>query len=275
MNRFESQLPLTEPAFSALVRNIPLQDSPPLPPDWLRVEMLERYQILRQVRVDAGSTVLEVGSGPHAIATVPLAFVVGSAGSVLAAEPSRWSRFRAIVAASGMTNRIHPVRCDARHLPFESSSVDLSACLHGIRSMGDPENLVAIVREMLRVTPRAILAETLPVAQNDAQRAHQAMYDLRHEVFEMAFGRQDDLPYPSMDTLATLVERAGGTVEVSRTLEMDLPHALAHFPRALIEEVPDAVAGESLLRRWDEADALAQRFGTDHPPVAIVIAARA
>ncbi len=266
---------LAEPAVSILVRSIPLEDRPPLPPDWLRVEMLERYQILRHVCIDAGSTVLEVGSGPHAIATVPLAFMVGAAGSVMAAEPSRWGRFRAIVAASGMTDRIHPVRCDARHLPFESSSVDLSVCLHGIRSLGGPENLVTILREMLRVAPRIILAETLPVAKNDAQQAHLAMYNLRHEVFKMAYGRQDDLPYPSMDTLVALVERAGGSVEASRALEMDLPHALAHFPRALIEEVPDGMERESLLRRWDEADALAQRFGTDHPPVSLVIAARA
>lgn len=274
MNRTESQIRDAGPAFSAVLQKVPLQESPGLPPDWLRVEMLERYQILERVGIPRASRVLEIGSGPHAISTVPLAFVIGPEGSVIASEPSRWARFNEVVVASGLTDRVRPVRCDARHLPFENDSVDISACIHGIRSLGSHANLTAIIREMLRVSRRVALAESLPIATNEAQQAHLAMYNLRHEVFEKTLGRPDDLPYRPLEELVTSVEGAGGSVEMATTLEIDLPHALARFPRALIEEIPDARARASLLRRWDEADSLVQRFGADHPPVGIVTARR-
>ena len=271
-DRWESQLASIAVGFAETLRGVPLQSTPPLPPDWLRVEMLERFLVLRHVGIVAGSSILEVGSGPHAIATVPLAFETGPTGSIVAAEPSRWGRFREIVAAAGMAPRVRPVRCDARQLPLAPRSVDLSVCLHGIRSLGGPDDLQRVVREMFRVSPRIALAETLPIATTDAQRAHLAMYDLRHEVFEHAFGRRDDLPYPSLAALAAIVESVGGGIESTRVLEIDLPHALAHFPRSLIEGLPEGSGRTGLLQRWDDAHALAERFGTDHPPVGLVIA---
>jgi hypothetical protein len=274
MNRFESQLRTAGPVFAALIRNIPLQNGPPLPPDWLRVEMLERFQVLRQAGIEPGSNVLEVGSGGHAITTVPLAFEIGSAGRVIAGERSRWNHFKEVVSASGLAPRIQLLKCDARRLPLGNNSVALSLCVHGIRSLGDQENLVAIFREMFRVSSRVFLAESLPIAKTDAQRAHLAMYDLRHEVFEAAYGHLDDLPYLPLDSLSRLVEQAGGSVGKSLVLEIDLPHALAHFPRSLVESVPNANSRQDLLRRWDEADSQGQRHGTDHPPVGIVEATR-
>lgn len=258
----------------ALIRKIPLQNSPPLPPNWLRVEMLERFQVLQQAGVNPASTVLEVGSGGHATATVPLAFETGSAGRVIAAERSRWNHFNEIVAASKMVPRVHPLACDARRLPLGSDSVDLSVCVHGVRSLGDEENLVAVFREMFRVAPRAFLAESLPIAKNDAQRAHLAMYNLRQEVFEEANRRRDDSHCLPLDTLSLLVERAGGSIGKSTVLDIDLPHALAYFPRTLVESVPNAESRENLLHRWDDSLLQSQRYGTDHPPVGIVAATR-
>ena len=99
MNRFESQLSTAEPAFTELLQRVPLQQGSPLPPDWLRCEVLERYQVLRHAALAPGSTILEVGSGSHAITTMPLAFSVGQDGRVVAAERSRWTRFLEIIRA--------------------------------------------------------------------------------------------------------------------------------------------------------------------------------
>jgi precorrin-6B methylase 2 len=274
VKRFERRLGEVDPAFAEVVERVPLQDTPPSQPEWLRCEVLERYQVLQHAEIDRGRTVLEVGSGAHAIATVPLAYAIGESGRVIAAERSRWNHFRTIVSDSGMEARVRPVACDARRLPLRDNSVELAVCVHGIRSLGSEENMVTIFREMLRVAPRLFLAESLPIARNDAQRAHLAMYNLRQEIFEAATGRPDDLHYLPLDRLVRLVEHADGKIENSSVLEVDLPHSLAYLPRSYVEAIPDHGVRERLLRRWDEAYSLCRRYGTDHPPVGIVEAHR-
>ncbi len=274
MNRVATQLQQIGSAAADLIRRIPLQNRPPLPPDWLRVEMVERLAVLQRARIAPGATVVEIGSGPHAISTVPLAFVVGARGRVIAVERSRWGHFREIVAASGLAGSVRPIAGEARRLPLRADAADLSVCVHGIRSLGAPAHLVTVLREMLRISPRLFLAESLPLARNAAQRAHLEMYDLRHEVFKATSGRSDDLPHLPLETLVALVEEAGGAVEMSSPLEIDLPDAFAYFPRSLVEEIPDAPTRASLLARWDEARSKGLRHGTDHPPVGTLTATR-
>jgi len=274
MDRLEIRLRSVAPDLRELIDRVPLQHTPPLPPKWLRYEMLERHEVLRSALVSPGTTVVEVGSGAHAIATVPLALAVGPRGRVVAVERARWDHFRAVVTACGMEARVDPVACDARTLPLRSDSAGLAVCVHGIRSLGGELNAVPVVREMLRVAGRVVLAESLPVAGSPAEQAHLTMYNLRSEVFRAADGAVDDLPYPTLRQLAELVGAAGGTVERAETLEVDLPHFLAYFPRSRVEAIPAGAARESLLRRWDEAEALRRRCGEDHPPVGIVTARR-
>ncbi len=273
-DRLEVQLAAAEPGFAQLIRRIPLQESPPLPPDWLRCEMLERYQVLRHASLAAGSRVLEVGSGPHAIATVPLAFETGPSGRVIAAERSRWGRFAEIVEAAGVAERVRAVTCDGQRLPLGNDAADLAVCVHGVRSLDSGENMARVFEEMLRVAARLFVAESLPIGQTEAQRAHLAMYDLRETVLGATTGRPDDLHYLPLERLTDLVRRAGGRVLRSTTVRVDLPHALAYFPRRLIERVPDERAREELLIRWDDANSLRLRVGEDHPPVGAVLAER-
>jgi hypothetical protein len=274
MRRFEARLRTAEPELRELIGRIPLQQSPPLPPEWLRCEAFERYAILRGTPLPEAGTVIEVGSGGHAIATLPLALRAGPAGRVVAVERSRWTQFRSIVAASGLGGRIFPVAADARSLPLCDDAAEVAVCLHGVRSLRGADNLVRVVREMLRVAPRAVLAESLPLARTDAQRAHLAMYDLRQELFAATTGVRDDLPYLSLDALRSSVEAAGGAVERAEVMEVDLPHFLARFPRDAAERIADPVVREALLRRWDAADSMLRRFGEDHPPVGVVSAVR-
>jgi hypothetical protein len=274
MERYRTRLQAAEPDFRELIRRVPLQSTPPLPSEWLRCEMLERHEVLRHAPVAAGATVLEVGSGPHAISTVPLAYAVGRTGRVVAVERARWGSFRQIVAASGMGDRVWPVACDARQLPLRDDTADLAVCLHGVRSLRGRSGAERVILEMLRVAPRALLAESLPIARSDAERAHLAMYDLREPVLSATTGARDDLPYVPLEQLASLVEAAGGVVKSTGTLEVALPHFLAYFPRALAEEIPAGDLREDLLRRWDAADAMRRQFGEDHPPVGIVTAKR-
>ncbi len=272
--RYARELDAADPDLASLIRRMPLLEQPPLEPTWLRCEMLERARVLQHAPMAPGLRVLEVGSGPHAIATLPLALRLGATGSVVAAERSRWGRFAELVAASGLGARIRPVMCDARRLPLRDGAVDLAVCLHGIRSLETEATMVGVFAEMLRVAPRVFLAESLPIAGTPAQRAHLDLYGLRAEVFQASTGRRDDLPYLPLERLGALVEQAGGVVSRSASLEVDLPHALAYFRRALIEELPDGPARTSLLHRWDSANVARERFGTDHPPVGLLEARR-
>jgi precorrin-6B methylase 2 len=257
-----------------VLRLAPTFSTPPLPPDWLATEMRERFCVLRRVRIDSGAFIVEVGSGPHAIATVPLAVRVGPKGRVVAVEPSRWAHFRRVVNACEMGDRIRPVRADGRKLPFPTRRFEVAVCLHGLRSLRDRTSMASVFREMLRVAQRVFVAESLPIAKNEAQRAHLAMYELRREVFTAATGRPDDIRYPTLSEVRAAVEEAGGRILASGTLDIDLPHALAYFPRTLIEGVQDEESRRRLLTRWDQAFELQRRFGTDHPPVGLVTATR-
>ena len=272
MDRILRQLARTDASVGALLQRVPQQQNPPLRPDWLRIEMLERFQLLEMASVSPGTSLLDVGAGPHAITTVPLAHLVGPNGSVVAAERERWTHFRNIAEASGLAHRIRPVTCDARRLPLRSETFRTAFCVHGVRSLGTDDEITRVLREMLRVAGRVFIAESLPEARTQAQRAHLAMYNLRAEVFEATTGRADDRPYRPLDELRALVEAAGGSVEQSRVLDMDLPHALAYFPRSRVEEVPGTERRRRLLALWDEARQLAETHGTDHPPVGVVVA---
>ncbi len=134
--------------------------------------------------------------------------------------------------------------------------------------------MVTIFQEMLRVAPRIVVAESLPIARTPAQRAHLAMYELREEAFREATGVADDLHYLALPELTSRVEVAGGRVEEVRTLELDLPHWLAHFPRTMLDEIREERRREGLQRRWDEAEAMRFRSGEDHPPVDVLVASR-
>ncbi len=270
--RFGSQLVEAGPGVAEVISAVPFQENPPLSSDWLRSEMLERFQVIRPVEIDPGTRVLEVGAGAHAISTVPLAYRVGAQGRVVAVERERWTHFREVVHAVGLADRILPLTCDARRLPFRSNVFELGACIHGIRSLRSEGRMVEVFQEMLRVAPRILLAESLPLARNPAQRAHLAMYDLRQEIFEALNGVPDDLHYLSLDRLVGLVERAGGSVLQARVVEVDLPHALAYLPRAYVQRVPDPQKREDLLHRWDGAEQLRRRYGADHPPVGVIVA---
>ncbi len=273
-DRFDRRLRSADPAFAVVVGRMPLQDRFPLPKDWLRCEVLERHLVLQCARVVPSTRVLEVGSGAHALATIPLAHAVGTNGRLLALERERWGQFGTLVRASGLAERVHPLRGDARQLPLRTDSVDLAVCVHGIRSLGSEEHMIEVFHEMLRASPRIFLSESLPIARSDAQRAHLAMYDLREEVFLETHGRRDDLHYLPLDRLVALAERAGGSVHGSGSLDVDLPHALAYFPRSLVEAIPPGGRREDLLRRWAEAEAMRERYGTDHPPVGWIEATR-
>lgn len=268
------ELGRVDPEFARLIKNMPPRDEPHLPPDWLHLQMVERCEVLSHAEIGRGTNVLEVGSGHHAIATVPLSHMVGEGGRVTAVEIERWRHFDEIMRATGLRKRVIPLACDATQLPFPFECFDLAVIVHGIRSMRNEETITRILKEMLRVSPRIFVAESLPIAKTKAQEAHLEMYNLREEIFEALTGTKDDIHYFPLGKLVELVERAGGEVVESRTLDVRLPHHLAFIPREYVERIEGEQEKAVLLKQWQVAREKLMKYGEEHPPVGIVNAKR-
>ncbi len=249
-----------------VLSKIPLRDESPLPPNWLHVEMLERFRVLQHAPIREGMNVLEIGCGAHALTTVPLAHLVGETGRVVAVDKSRWRFFEEITSVTGVKHRIIPLKLDARELPFPFKAFDLAVLVHGIRSLKNENTMIKVISEMLRVADRVFIAESLPVANNEGQEAHLELYNLREEIFEALFGEKDDLHYPTLEKLMELVEKAGGNVIESGTFEPALPHYLAYIPREYVEGIKDERKRTYLLKMWDKAYEK-WKSGAEHPPV--------
>jgi ubiE/COQ5 methyltransferase family len=260
--------------FVERVAMLPLGGDEYLPPNWLRLEALARYRVLKGAGVRPGETILEVGCGAHAIATVGLGHLAGPGGRVVAFEKARWTYFDEIIRAAELSARVRPVQGDARTLPFKRGSFDLAAAVHSVRSFSDEATIVRIFREMLCVAPRIIVAESLPVARNAAQEAHLGMYNLREEIFEAVLGARDDLHYFPLNRLEGFIVQAGGRVTDSLTIETKLPHYLAFIARDYLSRIPSPARRDDLRRRWDAAYQRLVEHGEEHPPVGVIRAVR-
>jgi len=255
-----------------ILSKIPPRNEQPLPKNWLHIEMLERFRLLQFAGIEKGLNVLEIGCGAHAITTVPLAYMVGEKGRVIAVDRARWTYFEEIVGQAGLKRRVIPLKCDAQELPFPFKSFDLAVLVHGIRSLRNERTIIKVLKEMLRVSKRIFIAESLPIAKNKAQEAHLEMYNLRQEIFEALYGEKDDLHYFPLERLLEFIRKAGGKVEDSGVFEPNLPHFLAYIPKEYVEKISDRQKQRDILEKWEEAYKKLQLYGEEHPPVGWIIA---
>jgi len=279
---FTEILKETSPKLKEVIERIPkYQPHPRLPVDWYHWQIIERHTILKYARLAPGANVLEVGCGPQAIATIPLALMVGERGRVIALDRGRWglnrpgkkgNDFWESMEASGLRDRVIPLHEDARSLPFPYPCFDLAVCIHGIRSFENREVAVEVVKEMLRVSKeRIFLAESSPIARTIAQKAHLTMYDLRRPVFvALGAAAAGDIPYFSQEELEEIVEEAGAASIETEVVEVNMPHHLAWFPPEMIDKIKDRKTREALKRKWKKATRMLDEYGEEHPPVVIV-----
>ncbi|WP_232473565.1 class I SAM-dependent methyltransferase [Thermococcus profundus] len=191
----------------------------------------------------------------------------------MAVDKARWRFFEEITSATGVKHRVIPMKLDARELPFPFKAFDLAVLVHGVRSLKNEETIVKVISEMLRVSERVFIAESLPIANNERQMAHLDLYNLREEIFEALFGEKDDLHYFSMEELKEFVKRAGGKIIESGVFEPNLPHYLAYIPREYVERIKDREKRAELLERWNRAYKKWKK-GAKHPPVGWLVAER-
>lgn len=260
--------------FAEIVMKIPSRNEPPpLTLYWLHIEIIERYHILSKAHIEPGATILEVGCGPFAISTAVLAYLVGEKGHVLAVDLGRWKGFEDTLQATTLRERVQPIACDATHLPFRSG-IDMAVSIHALRSFSDESTIVNIFREMFRVSSHVFIAAYLPIAKTKAQKACMEMYNLREEIFEALSGKKDDIHYFPLKNLVAFVDRAGGTVTETKTVDIDLPHCFGFMPREIVERIKDVEKKDNLLEKWERACEKIKKYGEGRPPVGVVKAVK-
>ena len=273
MKDYNEILQCLDPKFKKVLENIPKVGYQRLPPDWLHWQILERFEVLKYADISEASNILEIGCGPHAIATIALAALVGKNGRVVAVDIGRWGNFWKILKQSGLSPRVIPLQEDARKLPFPFSCFDLVTCIHGVRSFDSKESVVKAVKEMLRVTKKRIfIAESSPIARNKAQEAHLAMYNLRRPYF-LALGRGHlgDMHYFMPEELRNIVLEAGASKVDVKLLDVDMPHHLAYFPLdETWNKIRDKAVRNDLEKRWRKALEMLDKYGEEHPPVIVM-----
>ncbi|NJN16486.1 MAG: methyltransferase domain-containing protein [Oscillochloris sp.] len=134
-------------------------------------EMLSAYHTAHATELQAmiadlplqhGADVLDLacGSGTY---SCWLAAQVGPRGSVVAVDidPAFLAVAEAVVAAAGMSERVHMRRADAADLPFADNSFDLAWCAQSMFTLPEP---AAALRELWRVVRPG---GTVAVFEND------------------------------------------------------------------------------------------------------------
>ncbi len=262
-----------DPEYRKILKRIPKKSMHPrLPSDWLHWQVLERFAVLKYADIHEGMTILEVGCGPHAIATMALAALVGEKGRVLALDIGRWKDFWIIAKESSIAFRIIPIQEDARELPFPFPCFDLVTCVHGVRSFDSRESILKVMKEMLRVTKeRIFIAESSPIAKTKAQEAHLAMYNLRHSIFS-ALGHPEygGIHYLTPEELRTIAKEAGAKKIVMDIIDVRMPHHLAYLPLDYIRRIKNKTIREDLEKKWHQALRMLDEYGEEHPPVILI-----
>jgi ubiquinone/menaquinone biosynthesis C-methylase UbiE len=261
-----------DPKLKTILDNIPKKGFQRLPSDWLHWQILERLKVLECAQIPKGCNVLEIGCGPHAMATIPLAVLVGENGRVVALDLGRWGNFCDYLMKSGLSSRVLPLQVDARETSFPFSCFDLVTCIHGVRSFDSRESIVKTAKEMLRVTKdRIFIVESSPFVKTKAQKAHIAMYNLRHPTFTaLGRGHLGDLHYFNPEELQNIVLETGASKVELQIVDVNMPHHLAYFPFDEIKQIKNPITREDLERKWRAALEMLDKYGEEHPPVIII-----
>lgn len=272
MKTYDEALQGLDPEFREILDKIPKADQPRLPSDWLHWQIIERYTILKYADIREGQNILEIGCGSHAIATIPLAHLVGETGRVVAVDIGRWKGFWERMRQTGLSRRVIPLQDDARKLPFPFPCFDLVVCIHGMRSFDSKKSILQSIKEMLRVTEKEFfIVESSPIAKNKAQEAHLAMYNLRNPTFK-ALGHPEygDIPYFMPEELAEIVREGGASNVDMKLIDVNMPHHLAYFPLDEIKKIRDRTVQEDLEKKWIEALEMLDKYGEEHPPAIVI-----
>jgi len=126
-----------------------------------------RHRVLERLEPVADETLLDLASGPGAMARAAGPFV----RRVVLCDLSP-AMLRAAGLEARRAGRLVPPRAaaDAHALPFRDASFDLVACRHAARLFASPERVAAEIHRVLRRGGRMALCDVMAAGEPDADR---------------------------------------------------------------------------------------------------------
>lgn len=134
-----------------------------------------RHRVLERLQPVADEVLLDLGSGPGAMARAAGPFVK----RVVLCDLSP-AMLRVAATESRRAERLVPPRaaCDAESLPFRDGSFELIACRHAARLFRSPAHAAAEMHRVLRRGGRVALCDVMLTGEPDVDRVLVAIEDL-------------------------------------------------------------------------------------------------
>jgi ubiquinone/menaquinone biosynthesis C-methylase UbiE len=134
-----------------------------------------RHRVLERLEPVADEVLLDLGSGPGAMARAAGPFVK----RVVLCDLSP-AMLRAAALESRRAERLVPPRvaADASSLPFRDASFDLIACRHAARLFSSPERAATEMHRLLRRGGRVAICDVMATGDGDVDRVLVALEDL-------------------------------------------------------------------------------------------------
>jgi len=200
-----------------------------------------RHRVLERLDPVADETLLDLGSGPGAMARAAGPFV----RRVVLCDLSP-AMLRVAATESRRANRLVPPRAaaDALALPFRDGAFDLVACRHAARLFASPERAAAEFHRVLRRGGRAALCDLMATGEPAVDGVLRALEEIlqpcpAHLLTPAAWGRvleaagfrleETDQPVPETDAGRSLLEacaRSGcsqAACDRARAILLDAP----------------------------------------------------
>ncbi|MFW9905315.1 MAG: class I SAM-dependent methyltransferase [Candidatus Thorarchaeota archaeon] len=254
-----------------ILESIPLRDEPPAPPNWLRLEVNHRFQVLNHIlHFPINKKILEIGCGDHGITSMAITSFLGSQGKLISIDIAN---LREVHNFKQVSPKIEVVQCDALHLPF-SKVFDMAITFDATRSFRSPKNITQIFQSMLEWADEIIIIATLPISETSGQKIHLDLFSIREELFDALWGVKADLFYFTQEELTDFLKLAGADEIKTSIVRGQAPHFLGYIPICCFEQIKDSNIRRKLTRRFQKLWKEAQHKKEEHPPCIILQASR-
>lgn len=232
-----------------------------------------RHRVLERLEPVADETLLDLGSGPGAMARAAGSFVAG----VVLCDLSP-AMLKVAASESRRAGRLAPPRvaADACELPFRGGSFDLVACRNAARLFGGSDGAMTEIARVLRPGGRVAISDIMATGDAETDRLVLALESILApgpvalrtpaawgEALAAAGLRVDtsDLPLTELDGGRSLLDAcarcgvAQGAVEVARRMLLDAPEparkalgVLAHGSDVVLH-MPHGIVGATKAGR--------------------------
>jgi ubiquinone/menaquinone biosynthesis C-methylase UbiE len=233
---------------------------------------MERMALARDIGLEEGNTVLEIGSGRGYFTVAAAKFSKRVIGLDIMDGGGRygwWKNFRETTGELDLKRKIIGLKADAQIIPVKERSVNKAVAVHCMRNLQNKQAIQNALREMYRVLSKhgeMIVAESMPVARNKSQEAHLAFYNCKCKY------DQGDLFYFSKEEILEMFRKAGLREVETKIVDYNLSAAppIFYLNTSLLKKK----LVEKAQKEYADAVNMVKKYGETSPPALIVKVAK-